>query len=180
MIAVDTNILVRYLIKDDRKQAETATEFLKNNSSCILKTVLLELAWVLSSQSGYNLSRPVVTERLRHLCGLPTITVEAASEAAQAISWYEQGLDFADALHLAASISLFRLCNHGSKNVCQSNSVSCWVQHRHPLKYGEAGAVKNPPISATKKGERPSLPFSFVPMLKDVTCPSLLSSRFRC
>lgn len=105
MIAVDTNILVRYLVKDDRKQAEIATEFLKSNSSCILKTVLLELAWVLSSQSGYNLSRSVVTERLRHLCGLPTITVEAASEAAQAISWYEQGMDFADALHLAASIA---------------------------------------------------------------------------
>lgn len=105
MIAVDTNILVRYLIKDDRTQAEVATEFLQRNSSCIFKTVLLELAWVLSSQSGYNLSRAVVTERLRHLCGLPTISVEAASEVAQAISWYEQGMDFADALHLAASIS---------------------------------------------------------------------------
>lgn len=103
MIAVDTNILVRYAIKDDRKQAGVATEFLMNNACCILKTVLLELAWVLSSPSGYNLSRSVVSERLRHVCGLPTVTVEDASAAAQAITWYEQGMDVADALHLASS-----------------------------------------------------------------------------
>jgi predicted nucleic-acid-binding protein len=105
MIAVDTNILVRYSVKDDHKQTVTATEFLKNNTCRILKTVLLELAWVLSSQAGYNLTRNVVAERLRHVCGLPTITVEAANEAAQAIIWYEQGMDFADALHLASSSS---------------------------------------------------------------------------
>jgi len=103
MIAVDTNILVRYLVKDDRREATVATEFLKNNACCILKTVLLELAWVLSSSSGYNLSRGVVAERLRHICGLPTVTVEGASEVAQAIGWYENGMDVADALHVASS-----------------------------------------------------------------------------
>ncbi len=101
MIAVDINILVRYAVKDDRLQTVAATEFLKNNTTLILKTVLLELAWVLSSVSGYNLPRNVVVERLRHICGLPTITVEDATVVAQAINWYEQGMDFADALHLA-------------------------------------------------------------------------------
>lgn len=105
MIAIDTNILVRYAVKDDLAQTVTATEFLKNNACYILKTVLLELAWVLSSQAGYNLSRIVVAERLRHICGLPTITVETARDVAQAISWYEQGMDFGDALHLASSTS---------------------------------------------------------------------------
>lgn len=105
MIAVDTNVLARYAVKDDHIQTVAATEFLKNNTCCILKTVLLELAWVLSSQAGYNLPRTVVTERLRHICGLPTITVAEAAEAAQAITWYEQGMDFADALHLASSSS---------------------------------------------------------------------------
>ena len=105
MIAVDTNILVRYTVKDDHKQAKTATDFLRGNSCFILKTVVLELAWVLSSQAGYNLTRSVVVERLRHVCGLPTITVEDASTVAQAITWYEQDMDFADALHLASSAS---------------------------------------------------------------------------
>ncbi len=105
MIAVDTNILVRYAVKDDPKQTAIATEFLKSTTCFVLKTVVLELAWVLSSQVGYNLLRNVVAERLRHICGLPTITVEDASAVSQAIIWYEQGMDFADALHLASSSS---------------------------------------------------------------------------
>lgn len=105
MIAIDTNILVRYAIKDDLKQAAIATEFLKSSTCFILKTVVLELAWVLSSQAGYNLTRSQVVERLLHICGLPTITVEDASAVSQAIIWYEQGMDFADALHLASSSS---------------------------------------------------------------------------
>jgi predicted nucleic-acid-binding protein len=103
MIAVDTNILVRYAIKDDLKQTATATDFLKSSNCFVLKTVVLELAWVLSSQAGYNLTRSVTAERLRHICGLPTITLEDASAVAQAIIWYEQGMDFADALHLSSS-----------------------------------------------------------------------------
>jgi predicted nucleic-acid-binding protein len=106
MIAVDTNILVRYAIKDDRKQAAAATSFLKKNSCFIPKTVLLELAWVLSSSSGYNLPKETTCERLRHICGLPTIRVEDAQSVAQAINWHEQGLDLADALHLASSENL--------------------------------------------------------------------------
>jgi hypothetical protein len=90
------------------------TQFLRYNSYQILtrrytmETVRLsspklELAWVLSSSSGYNLTRKVVTERLRHIMGLPTIDAEDAVQVAQAINWYENGMDFADALHLASS-----------------------------------------------------------------------------
>jgi predicted nucleic-acid-binding protein len=49
MIAVDTNILVRYAVKDDRDQARLATA---GNRCFVLKTVLIELVWVLSSQAG--------------------------------------------------------------------------------------------------------------------------------
>jgi predicted nucleic-acid-binding protein len=103
MISVDTNILVRYAVKDDRKQAVAATEFLRRNRCYLLRTVLLELAWVLSSSAGYALPRDVVAERLLHICGLPTVTVEDATIVKLAIDWYGQGMDFADALHLAAS-----------------------------------------------------------------------------
>ena len=103
MIAVDTNILVRYAVKDDKRQTALATCFIADNQCHILKTVLLELAWVLSSPSGYNLSRKIVTERLRHILGLPTVDTEDAVQVAQAIDWYEKGMDFADALHLASS-----------------------------------------------------------------------------
>lgn len=106
MIAVDTNILVRYAVKDDKHQTALATSFIASNQCHVLKSVILELAWVLSSSSGYNLTRRVVTERLRHILGLPTIDTEDAVQVAQAIDWYEKGMDFADALHLASSCDL--------------------------------------------------------------------------
>lgn len=106
MIAVDTNILVRYAVKDDKHQTVLATSFIASNQCRVLKSVILELAWVLSSSSGYNLTRKVVTERLRHILGLQTIDTEDAVQVAQAIDWYEKGMDFADALHLASSCDL--------------------------------------------------------------------------
>ena len=57
MIAVDTNILVRYAVKDDRRQTALATNFLATHQCHVLKTVLLELVCVLSSPSGYQLDR---------------------------------------------------------------------------------------------------------------------------
>jgi len=103
LIAVDTNILVRYAVKDDKRQTALATRFIADNQCHVLKTVILELAWVLSSSSGYKLTRQVVVERLLHILGLPTIDTEDAVQVAQAICWYENGMDFADALHLASS-----------------------------------------------------------------------------
>ena len=44
----------------------------------------------------------MIVGRLRHICGLPTIVVEDAAMVAQAITWYEEGMDVA-ALHLAQS-----------------------------------------------------------------------------
>ena len=40
---------------------------------------------------------------LRKFAGLPHVTVENAALAAQALNWAEQGMDFADALHLGAA-----------------------------------------------------------------------------
>lgn len=62
MIAVDTNILVRYAVKDDPQQTPLDTAFIKNNSCFFSKTVLLELVWVLSSKNGYNLIRYVMLQ----------------------------------------------------------------------------------------------------------------------
>jgi predicted nucleic-acid-binding protein len=106
MIAVDTNVLVRYAVKDDRDQAALATAFLAGNRCYVLKTVLLELAWVLSSTAGYDLPRETIHERLLHILGLPDIETEDAANVAQALTWYAAGMDIADALHLAGSAEL--------------------------------------------------------------------------
>ena len=101
MIVLDTNVVLRYLIKDDRAQAQRATQFLQHHRCLLLPTVLLETVWVMGSKRGYALERSCVAERLRHIAGLPTVTVEKAHSVSQAIDWYEAGMDFADALHLA-------------------------------------------------------------------------------
>lgn len=46
MIEVDTNVLVRYLTKDDAQQTREATDFLAANQCMVLQTVLLETVWV--------------------------------------------------------------------------------------------------------------------------------------
>lgn len=106
MIAVDTNVVIRYLIKDDPDQTILATNFLARNRCYILKSVLLEVVWVLSSTGGYNLPRKVVHERLLHLLGLPCTETEDAVNVAQALTLYFNGMDFADALHLSSSSKL--------------------------------------------------------------------------
>lgn len=101
MIAVDTNIVVRYAVKDDPDQTRIATEWLHGNRCLLLPTVVLETVWVLSSKQGYRLDTGTVAARIRHVAGLPTVRVESAPQMARALDWYEAGMDFADALHLA-------------------------------------------------------------------------------
>ncbi len=101
MIVVDTNVLVRYAIRDDLQQFTIATDFLRKNECLVLRTVVLELIWVLSS--GYHLNREAVVERVRHILCLPTISTEDVDNVLLALDWYEQGMDFGDALHLACS-----------------------------------------------------------------------------
>ena len=115
MIAVDTNVLVRYLVKDDLGQAVLAIKFLSENRCFVLKSVLLELVWVLSSSVGYNLPRNTVHERLFHMLGLSCIQIEEPANVAQALAWYLDGMDFADALHLSGSSELSGLATFDRK-----------------------------------------------------------------
>lgn len=101
MRAVDTNILVRMLTRDDPAQADRATAALAAGDCFIPITVLLETAWALASQ--YRFSKPQVVVALRDIAGLPGVTVEDAPAVAQALDWTTRGLDLADALHLARS-----------------------------------------------------------------------------
>lgn len=101
MIAVDTNILVRYVTNDDPRQAKLAMDLLGNNAKVfVAKTVLLEMSWVL--RAVYDLPHASVERSLLQVLGLPTVVVEDPGEVAQALRYYSEGMDFADALHLAS------------------------------------------------------------------------------
>jgi len=101
MIAVDTNLLVRILTNDDPIQARRAVKILKSDDIFIPKTVLLETEWVL--RHAYEIGRSNIIIGFQKLLGLPNVNVEDPDSIYQAISWYENKFDFADALHLASS-----------------------------------------------------------------------------
>lgn len=100
MIAVDTNVLVRFLVRDNLKQAQRAASLIQNSEVWISKTVILETEWVLRSLYGF--APAVLARSLRALAGLETVFLEDELAVARALDWLREGLDFADALHLAS------------------------------------------------------------------------------
>lgn len=73
----------------------------------IPESVLLETEWVL--RFTYGFPPPDVASGLQKLLGLANVHVDDAGKLARVLDWHEQGLDFADALHLADSDRLSTL-----------------------------------------------------------------------
>ena len=99
--AIDTNVVVRFLTADDARQAKAARAVIEAGDLFIATTVMLESEWVL--RAGYGFSAGQIAAGLRGLGGLASITLEEPARIAQALDWMSEGMDFADALHLAAS-----------------------------------------------------------------------------
>lgn len=101
MIALDTNVWVRYVTNDDPLQARRAMEVLSEWDEVFLpKTVLMELECVL--RAAYHLPRQAILKAMLHILGLPMVRSEKPEQVAQALEWFGGGIDFADALHLAS------------------------------------------------------------------------------
>lgn len=98
MNAVDTNVLVRYLLEDDEDQASRARAAIAEGTVFVSRTVLLETAWVLGK--FYRLPAHRVVSGLRKLLGLRQIVVQEPLAVEQALEWVESGMDIADAFHL--------------------------------------------------------------------------------
>ena len=93
MIALDTNILVRYLLDDDQHQAKAArnllSELTPEQSGFVCREVIIELAWVL--QNTYGLSRDQISETLENLIATKELKFEAADDVVSAINHYKEG-----------------------------------------------------------------------------------------
>ena len=101
MRAVDTNVVVRYLTGDDPGQAARARAAVDAGDIFVSTTVLLESEWVL--RGVYGFAGEEVATALRAFAGLPGVSVEGPDLIAEALDHAESGMDFADALHLAAA-----------------------------------------------------------------------------
>lgn len=122
MIAVDTNILVRFLVADDPQQADIARKIVENSDGIyISKTVLMELEWVL--RGVYEHAPKPLYAGLVGLLGLANVTVECVDQVVQAMQDYQAGMDFADALHAASSQAEGSLCTFDKKFVKKAVSL---------------------------------------------------------
>ncbi len=101
MQAIDTNVIVRYLVADDPGQYEIAANVIEGGPVFVPLTVLLETEWVL--RDVYEIANQDVVRQLLAFSQLPGVTLEGGDRAQRALAWARSGMDFADALHLAGA-----------------------------------------------------------------------------
>ncbi|MXY45393.1 MAG: type II toxin-antitoxin system VapC family toxin [Chloroflexi bacterium] len=106
MIAIDTNVLVRYITQDIPEQAKTAARLLDrltpNYPGFVSREVVIETVWVL--ERSYGFSRAQTAEVLTTLVGAESLIIEEDDSVARATFVYEQGgADFSDLAILLAS-----------------------------------------------------------------------------
>ena len=103
MIALDTNVLARLLLRDDATQHAQARALMQANAQLTAPvTVMLELVWVLEAN---DCSAAEIAHGLNLLLGLPNFVPQERDALKIALQGYASGLDFADALHLGLSDS---------------------------------------------------------------------------
>ena len=107
MVALDTNVIVRYLVRDNPHQAEAARALVEGltpeNPGFICREAMVEIAWVL--KRVYRFSRAQISETLVELTASESILVECSDEVAAAAYRYgEGGAEFADLMILSAAM----------------------------------------------------------------------------
>ncbi|MCF6291685.1 MAG: type II toxin-antitoxin system VapC family toxin [Desulfobacterales bacterium] len=106
MIAVDTNVIVRLLTRDDEEQFQKASTLFSKYDIFIPETVILETEWVL--RYAYNFAPAAICDAFSKTFGLPNVKLQRPDIIAQAIDLSRKDLGFADSLHLSMS----KECKH--------------------------------------------------------------------
>ena len=101
MIGLDTNVLVRYIMQDEAKQAAKATKLIEGLTAkepgFIAIVSVVELVWVLSS--FYGKDRAQIVQALDVILRSKQLVVDQAEHVVRALRAYAAGnADFADCL----------------------------------------------------------------------------------
>jgi predicted nucleic-acid-binding protein len=105
MPALDTNVLVRYIVQDDAAQLAAAKRLIsrivaEGSTLFVPVTVVLELEWVLRSSFGFAKTDVLLT--LSRLFSAAELTFESEWALEVALHLFRDGsADFADCLHVA-------------------------------------------------------------------------------
>ena len=106
MIALDTNVVIRFLVQDDPDQAALAGQLISGLTAdapgYVCREVMVELVWVL--ERAYRYSRAEVAGALEGLLAASEIEIEAADDVGLALFRYrDDGFGFADLMIAAAA-----------------------------------------------------------------------------
>ena len=105
MPALDTNVLVRYLVEDDAAQAAAARKLIRacvneGQTLFVPVTVTLELEWVLRANFGFDKNQVMTV--MASLFSSAELSFESEPVLEVALQLYREGsADFADCLHTA-------------------------------------------------------------------------------
>src|ERR1043165_4703700 len=100
MIAIDTNVVVRFFTRDESAQSTLADE-------CIAKgvfvsdSVLMETEWVLRKAFGWQRAR--INHALRKFLAIKQVSVAQPDYLLWALDRHHEGADLADMIHLIAA-----------------------------------------------------------------------------
>ena len=115
MIAIDTNVLLRYLLQDDPKQSAKANAIINGDEYVLItNVVLVEALWTLCGKK-YNATQSQVVKTIQALFEEPQISFENSKVVWQSLDDYvktneknKRKLDFPDALILNCAKSCAR------------------------------------------------------------------------
>ena len=102
MLGIDTNVLVRFLVRDDDAQFDCARKLIKREVSAgrrvfVNQLVLLETEWVLRSR--YGVQKTQIMESISSLLDAADVQFEDEPSVEEALFiWRDTTADFADCL----------------------------------------------------------------------------------
>ena len=88
MIAVDTNVLLRYLLDDDAKQSKKASAIITGSANVLITDIVLtETIWTLKGKK-YKLDKELIIKVINTLFAEPNIIFEDGQTVWRALSDY--------------------------------------------------------------------------------------------
>ncbi len=128
MIAVDTNVLLRYLLDDDAGQSKKASAIIAGNTNILITDIVLtETIWTLKGKK-YNLDKESIIKVINTLFAEPSIIFEDGQTIWRALNDYKQAktikvgnkrkeADFPDALIINKALYVANTLNESLDGV---------------------------------------------------------------
>lgn len=128
--AVDTNVLVRFLVDDGSKDSTLARHIFATGQVFVSLSVILETEWVLRSNFGFK--RHQICDAFDRVLGLTSVVVQEVNVVEAAVGAAKSGMDFADALHLNSAVDCDAFYTFDKKLVRKASRILPMPLARRP------------------------------------------------